>query len=444
VFETLNGCRVIVAAFEARGLPPAMEEGPTLREVVWGVESEDDLERYAAAHPQRGRLRRRRRPRRIGCTDPNGLAVRFQVTRKRAVEVDQRRIQHLERARPREPGQPRVRTRHAHRGGPRGVLRGGRAACERFYARTSASSRPTATRATAAPSCAARPRAATTTCSCCSGRTSTGLNHVAFTVRDIHEVFGGGMHISRCGWQTQLGPGRHPVSSAYFWYFQNPAGGLIEYYADEDQLTADWEPREFEPGPTVFAEWAIDGGIDGNTRRQKSPKRPRAPSSPTASKTTTCTFPFSKFALAALAAFTLPRRARAGRAQRNSRKPFTHGRAVPARRPGRHAGAHAGRRPGQAQYKQTAIVENKPGAAGNIGIDQVKRSEPSGHTLLVIPAGNLTINPTLMPNARLDILGDFAPVSSLARAPTWWRSTPRCRQEHRRTRGAWPRASPTR
>ena len=97
-----------------------------------------------------------------------------------------------------------------------------------------------------------------------------GLNHVAFTVRDIHEVFGGGMHMSRTGWDTQLGPGRHPISSAYFWYFKNPAGGLIEYYADEDQLDAHWEPREFEPGPTMFAEWAIEGGIDGNTRRQKN------------------------------------------------------------------------------------------------------------------------------------------------------------------------------
>ena len=86
---------------------------------------------------------------------------------------------------------------------------------------------------------------------------------------DIHEVFGGGLHFSRCGWETQLGPGRHPISSAYFWYFKNPAGGLIEYYADEDQLTADWQPREFEPGPTVFAEWAVDGGLDGHTRRQK-------------------------------------------------------------------------------------------------------------------------------------------------------------------------------
>jgi catechol 2,3-dioxygenase-like lactoylglutathione lyase family enzyme len=97
---------------------------------------------------------------------------------------------------------------------------------------------------------------------------AVGLNHVAFTVRDIHEVFGGGLHMGRCGWKTQLGPGRHPVSSAYFWYFENPCGGLIEYNADEDHLTPAWQPREFTPGPTVFAEWAIDGGIDGHTRRQ--------------------------------------------------------------------------------------------------------------------------------------------------------------------------------
>ena len=97
-----------------------------------------------------------------------------------------------------------------------------------------------------------------------------GLNHVAFTVRDMHEVIGGGLHLSRCGWETQLGPGRHPISSALFWYFKNPAGALVEYYADEDVLTENWKPRDFEPGPTVFAEWAVAGGIDGNTRRQKS------------------------------------------------------------------------------------------------------------------------------------------------------------------------------
>jgi tripartite-type tricarboxylate transporter receptor subunit TctC len=68
------------------------------------------------------------------------------------------------------------------------------------------------------------------------------------------------------------------------------------------------------------------------------------------------------------------------------------------------------------EYKQPAVVDNKPGAGGNIGIDQVKRAAPDGHTLLVVPAGNLTINPTLMPKLDYSVDADFAPVSMLARA----------------------------
>ena len=271
VFETLNGCRVIVADSKSADLPPAMEEGPTLREVVWGVESEDDLRLYGdrirnlagfvqQAGEQGGR---------IGCTDPNGLAVRLQVTRKHDVQIKDAdyntwnrkgRINAAspayERATPIEVGHVVFFVKDVK-------------ACESFYIDNfgfAASDRY--------PERGAFLRTAPD-----GGHHDifllqrpdkhAGLNHVAFTVRDIHEVFGGGMHISRCGWDTQLGPGRHPVSSAYFWYFKNPAGALVEYYADEDQLTADWEPREFEPGPTVFAEWAIDGGLDGNTRRQK-------------------------------------------------------------------------------------------------------------------------------------------------------------------------------
>ena len=69
------------------------------------------------------------------------------------------------------------------------------------------------------------------------------------------------------------------------------------------------------------------------------------------------------------------------------------------------------------RYKQTAVVENLPGAAGNIGIEKVKRAKPDGHTLLVVPAGNLTINPTLMPNFPFNIERDFVPVTMLAKAP---------------------------
>ena len=69
------------------------------------------------------------------------------------------------------------------------------------------------------------------------------------------------------------------------------------------------------------------------------------------------------------------------------------------------------------RYNQLAVVDNAPGAAGNIGMDKVKRGKPDGHTLLVIPAGNLTINPTLMPKFPFSIEKDFVPVAMLAKTP---------------------------
>lgn len=68
-------------------------------------------------------------------------------------------------------------------------------------------------------------------------------------------------------------------------------------------------------------------------------------------------------------------------------------------------------------YGKPAVVENKPGAAGNIGMDKVRRAKPDGNTLLVVPAGNLTINPTLMPDFPFNIEKDFAPITMLATAP---------------------------
>jgi tripartite-type tricarboxylate transporter receptor subunit TctC len=69
------------------------------------------------------------------------------------------------------------------------------------------------------------------------------------------------------------------------------------------------------------------------------------------------------------------------------------------------------------KYGQPAVVENAAGAAGNIGMDKVRRAKGDGHTLLVVPAGNLTINPTLMPTFPFNIEKDFVPVTMLAKAP---------------------------
>jgi tripartite-type tricarboxylate transporter receptor subunit TctC len=71
----------------------------------------------------------------------------------------------------------------------------------------------------------------------------------------------------------------------------------------------------------------------------------------------------------------------------------------------------------QSRSGQTAVVENKTGGAGNIGIDAVRKAAPDGSTLLLIPAGNLTINPTFMPEFPLDVERDLAPIAMLASAP---------------------------
>lgn len=95
-----------------------------------------------------------------------------------------------------------------------------------------------------------------------------GLNHVAFIVRDIHEVIGGGLHMNRKKWDSFIGPGRHPVSSAYFWYVHSPFGGAFEYYTNDDYLTPEWQARHYDYSLDLFTEWAVEGGIDDTTRRQ--------------------------------------------------------------------------------------------------------------------------------------------------------------------------------
>ena len=93
------------------------------------------------------------------------------------------------------------------------------------------------------------------------GTGKRGFHHVAFEVGTIHELFGGGNNMTRRGWKTMLGPGRHPISSCYFWYFHNPSGGAAEYDFDSDVVDDDWEPASWESKPENFAEWCLAEGM---------------------------------------------------------------------------------------------------------------------------------------------------------------------------------------
>ncbi|MFT8896877.1 MAG: VOC family protein [Acetobacter sp.] len=265
VFETRDGCEVIVKPADAPDLPSAIEDGNTVREVVWGVRNQAGLDEILMRLGDAVSIGIDGLPR---VSDPNGLSLAFRVTRRHPVTGT-----------PTMPNAPGTYHRIDKRGpvitqadpiqiGHIVLFAADFAAMRAFYTEklgfVVSDEYPN-------HGCFMR-------CQIRGGHHNlfilnrpgkAGINHVAFTLNDIHEVVGGGLAMSRKGWNTEIGPGRHPISSAYFWYFENPLAAPLEYYADEDYCTEAWEPQIWERRPENFAEWAIAGGIDGATRRQK-------------------------------------------------------------------------------------------------------------------------------------------------------------------------------
>ena len=67
-------------------------------------------------------------------------------------------------------------------------------------------------------------------------------------------------------------------------------------------------------------------------------------------------------------------------------------------------------------WGQPVVVENRPGAAGNIGADAVAKAVPDGHTILLF-VNSYTINTSVYRNLPWDLLRDFAPIGRYASSP---------------------------
>ena len=66
---------------------------------------------------------------------------------------------------------------------------------------------------------------------------------------------------------------------------------------------------------------------------------------------------------------------------------------------------------------QPVVVENRPGAGGNIGVDAVAKSAPDGSTIGLAAAGALTVNPTLYASMPFEPQRDLVPITLLAMIP---------------------------
>jgi len=66
---------------------------------------------------------------------------------------------------------------------------------------------------------------------------------------------------------------------------------------------------------------------------------------------------------------------------------------------------------------QTIVVENKPGANGNVGADYVAKASPDGYTFLLADIGAIAISPSVYPSLPFDPVKNFTPVTMVAYSP---------------------------
>lgn len=259
VFRAADGSGVVLRRKDDPELPPAIEPGSTLREVLFGVRDaaalaavRDELAKDREVHTASDGS--------VHSVDPLGFAISFRVSERRPVVADELKFN--------TPGRPdRINTR--------GKFHDRAQPLELTHTVYMVDDPPTAVEFYAE-------RLGFIVSDSYPGRGyflrggashhhhnlfllnvggKRGFHHVAFELGSIHELFGGGLNMTRRGWTTALGPGRHPISSCYFWYLHCPSGGAAEYDFDSDVVDERWVPGMFEQTPEVFAEWCLAEGM---------------------------------------------------------------------------------------------------------------------------------------------------------------------------------------
>ena len=68
------------------------------------------------------------------------------------------------------------------------------------------------------------------------------------------------------------------------------------------------------------------------------------------------------------------------------------------------------------RWKQSVVVDNRPGAGATLGTDMVAKASPDGYTVLMT-AGTMAVSPAAYPNLPYDVLKDFRPITLVAQTP---------------------------
>jgi catechol 2,3-dioxygenase-like lactoylglutathione lyase family enzyme len=245
-YVTGEGTAVHLRLQDDPGLPPPIEGGSTIREVVWGVRSKSDLD-VVAGELSKDREVSKGPDGKVCSTDPNGVAISFQVSQRRELPAS-----------PPEPHRVNARVQFYNRAAPDHIahvvfLTPHLNETVNFYTqRLGFLLSDTLTGMGMFLRCSPDHHNLFLI-----HHERKGLNHVSFRLRDMDEIMAGKQFLEKRGWRPVWGPGRHVIGSNLFYYFANPCGAYVEYYADMDCITNPdaWTPREWAPTPENLANW---------------------------------------------------------------------------------------------------------------------------------------------------------------------------------------------
>jgi catechol 2,3-dioxygenase-like lactoylglutathione lyase family enzyme len=251
LFEALDGTGLVIRKKNDPELPAPLRTATMLRQQIYGVRDASDVDAIAA---ELGKDRKVQRlaDGTIETVDDHGFALKFQVTKRRKLEMPAEKIN--------APGAPSQR-------GPNelGVWEGmpakprslshqvlfvpDRDVAVKFYCDRLGF---VITDELTGAGPFLRPKANDDHHTLFFIRTPEymkGIEHLAFHMGGPTELMVAGSRFVKAGYESFWGPGRHKFGSNWFWYFNSPLGTHFEYDADMDKHDDVWVARAAPMGP---------------------------------------------------------------------------------------------------------------------------------------------------------------------------------------------------
>ncbi|MFK0120455.1 VOC family protein [Streptomyces sp. NPDC090994] len=256
VFETLTGQTLHLDTDPGPQLPPPVEDGPTLREVVWGIDTQEELDRLVTAVARDHRVRTTADG--VHHTvDRSGFGVGLTLARPRKATVAPRRTNTYGSVhRWNEPLEPLTRAhplRMCHVA--LNIAKEGKDQAVAFYTGL-LGFRPTDVVEPMGVFLRAPGDDDQHTMLLCHRPDRVSANHIAYEVPGFDDVIEGGNYMIERGWREARRLGRHTVGSNVFRFLHAPCGGRVEYAADMDRVDDTYETRVHETTPPHHI-WAL-------------------------------------------------------------------------------------------------------------------------------------------------------------------------------------------